>query len=148
MPPKVYLYEPKIFGFNIHGKRGSKAYQEPIGAIKYIEDSLQQMEKEKLVDKIKEANSLKNQLLNAPLEGLHNLSGVPTSAKKVIAKEETKQSRGRQMNQTADNKSSQVKQQSAAQQVAEEKEDEEATVIDAGKKEGKKNRKRKNKGGQ
>jgi hypothetical protein len=40
MPPKVYLYEPKIFGFNIHGKRGSKAYQEPIGAIKYIEDSL------------------------------------------------------------------------------------------------------------
>ena len=53
------------------------------------------MEKEKLVDKIKEANSLKNQLLNAPLEGLQNLSGAPASAKKVVAKEETKQSRGR-----------------------------------------------------
>lgn len=51
------------------------------------------------------------------------------------------------MNQPTDNKSSQVKQQSAVQQVRDEKEDEEATVIDAGKKEGKKNRKRKNKGG-
>lgn len=92
MPPKVYLYEPKIFGFNIHGKRGSKAYQEPIGAIKYIEDSMQQMEKEKLLSKIKEANSLKNQLLDAPLEGLHNLSLAPLS-KKVVAssKEESKQ---------------------------------------------------------
>ncbi len=52
MPPKVYLYEPKIFGFNIYGKRGSKFYQEPKGTIKYIEDSLQQMEKEALIQKI------------------------------------------------------------------------------------------------
>ena len=68
MPPKVYLYEPKIFGFNIHGKRGSKFYQEPKGTIKYIEDSLQQMEKENLVQKIKEANSLRQQLLEQQLQ--------------------------------------------------------------------------------
>jgi len=59
MPPKVHLYEPKIFGFNIYGKRGSKFYNEPVGTIKYIEDSLQQMEKEKLIANIKEANALK-----------------------------------------------------------------------------------------
>ena len=50
MPPKVHLYEPKIFGFNIHGKRGSKFFNEQQGTIKYIEDSLQQMEKEKLIE--------------------------------------------------------------------------------------------------
>ena len=85
MPPKVHLYEPKIFGFNIHGKRGSKFFNEPQGTIKYIEDSLQQMEKEKLIANIKEANALKKQL-EAPLEGLHNLS---ISGKKVV--EEVKQ---------------------------------------------------------
>lgn len=26
LPPKVYLYEPKIFGFKVYGKRGSKYY--------------------------------------------------------------------------------------------------------------------------
>lgn len=62
LPPKVYLYEPKIFGFNIYGKRGSKFFQEPKGTIKYIEDSLQQLEKEKLYAQIKEANSLKTQI--------------------------------------------------------------------------------------
>ena len=48
IPPKVYLYEPKIFGFSISGKRGSKLFDPPKGQIKYIEDSLQQNEKEKL----------------------------------------------------------------------------------------------------
>ncbi len=41
IPPKVYLYEPKIFGFNIHGKRGSKFFEPTKGTIKYIEESLQ-----------------------------------------------------------------------------------------------------------
>ena len=27
LPPKVYLYEPKIAGFKIYGKRGSKFHQ-------------------------------------------------------------------------------------------------------------------------
>ena len=56
IPPKVYLYEPKIFGFNIHGKRGSKTFEPAQGTIKYIEDSLQQMEKEKLYQQLKETN--------------------------------------------------------------------------------------------
>lgn len=59
LPPKVFLYEPKIFGFNVYGKRGSKFFEEPKGTIKYIEDSLQQLEKEKIYAQIKEANSLK-----------------------------------------------------------------------------------------
>jgi hypothetical protein len=28
LPPKVYLYEPKIAGFKIYGKRGSKFQQQ------------------------------------------------------------------------------------------------------------------------
>ena len=59
LPPKVFLYEPKIFGFNVYGKRGSKFFEEPKCTIKYIEDSLQQLEKEKIYAQIKEANSLK-----------------------------------------------------------------------------------------
>ena len=57
IPPKVYLYEPKIFGFKVHGKRGSKAHEPAKGGIKYIEDSLQQLEKEQLYKKLKEENS-------------------------------------------------------------------------------------------
>ena len=57
IPPKVYLYEPKIFGFKIQGKRGSKLHDPPKGSIKYIEDSLQQVEKEKLYSQLKEENS-------------------------------------------------------------------------------------------
>lgn len=44
------------------------------------------MEKEKLIANIKEANALKRQLLEQPLEGMHNLS---ISSKKVL--EEVKQ---------------------------------------------------------
>jgi hypothetical protein len=43
----------------VYGKRGSKFFEEPKGTIKYIEDSLQQLEKEKIYAQIKEANSLK-----------------------------------------------------------------------------------------
>ena len=57
IPPKVYLYEPKIFGFKIQGKRGSMLHDPPKGSIKYIEDSLQQVEKEKLYSQLKEENS-------------------------------------------------------------------------------------------
>lgn len=46
----------------MYGKRGSKFFQEPKGTIKYIEDSLQQLEKEKIYAQIKEANSLKRML--------------------------------------------------------------------------------------
>lgn len=40
LPPKVYHYEPKIFGFKVAGKRGSKYFNPPKGNIKYIEDSV------------------------------------------------------------------------------------------------------------
>jgi len=49
VPPKAYLYEPKIFGFKIHGKRGSKAFDPPKGNVKYFHDQLQQFEKEQLL---------------------------------------------------------------------------------------------------
>jgi hypothetical protein len=102
------------------------------------------MEKEKLFAKIKEANSLKNQLLQAPLESLHNLSGAP---KKTDSKEETKQQRGRVMN-SANQINKPIVKEEAVKASSADNEDEEATVIETGKKEGKKNRKKKNKGGQ
>jgi len=56
LPPKVYLYEPKIFGFKVHGKRGSKFYEPPKGSIKYIEDSMTGVDREKLYNQLKENN--------------------------------------------------------------------------------------------
>lgn len=50
MPPKIYYYEPKIFGFKMHGKRGSAAFQPPKGHIRYIDDSMQSMELQQLRD--------------------------------------------------------------------------------------------------
>ena len=44
LPPKIYHYEPKIFGFKIAGKRGSQYYNPPKGNIKYVEDSVQALE--------------------------------------------------------------------------------------------------------
>jgi len=35
LPPKIYHYEPKIHGFMIVGKRGSKFYDPPKGNIRY-----------------------------------------------------------------------------------------------------------------
>ena len=48
LPPKIYYYEPKIFGFKIAGKRGSKSFQPAIGHIKYVEDSMQGLELEQI----------------------------------------------------------------------------------------------------
>lgn len=44
LPPKIYHYEPKIFGFKIAGKRGSKYFDPPRGNVRYIEDSVQALE--------------------------------------------------------------------------------------------------------
>lgn len=38
LSPKVYFYEPKIFGFNVFGKRGSQYYVPPKGAIRNTEE--------------------------------------------------------------------------------------------------------------
>jgi casein kinase II subunit beta len=43
LPPKIFFYEPKISGFKVHGKRGSKYYEPPKGCVKYNEDSMQAM---------------------------------------------------------------------------------------------------------
>ena len=48
LPPKIYHYEPKIFGFKIAGKRGSKYFQPPKGNVRYIEDSVQGLELEEV----------------------------------------------------------------------------------------------------
>jgi casein kinase II subunit beta len=56
LPPKIYFYEPKIFGFKVAGKRGSKLYQPPQSTIKYVEESMNFIEREKLYKDVKEAN--------------------------------------------------------------------------------------------
>jgi hypothetical protein len=50
LPPKTFFYEPKIAGFKIHAKRGSKAFEPPKGNVRIIEDSMQSLELEQLVD--------------------------------------------------------------------------------------------------
>lgn len=38
LPPKVYFYEPKIYGFKVFGKKGSKYYKPVSGNVKFTED--------------------------------------------------------------------------------------------------------------
>lgn len=54
LPPKIYLYEPKIYGFKIAGKRGSKTFVPAQGTVKYIEDSMNGIDKEKLLKDVKQ----------------------------------------------------------------------------------------------
>jgi hypothetical protein len=58
LPPKVHFYEPKIYGFKIHKKRGSKAYQPIQGSVKYIEDSMSGVDKENLANEMKAKNRM------------------------------------------------------------------------------------------
>jgi hypothetical protein len=51
MPPKVYHYEPKIFGFRIAGKRGSKYFDPVKGNVRYVEDSVRGLELQTLREK-------------------------------------------------------------------------------------------------
>ena len=51
LPPKIYYYEPKIYGFKIAGKRGSKYFQPATGNVRIVEDSLQSMELETIKKK-------------------------------------------------------------------------------------------------
>lgn len=57
LPPKIYHYEPKVFGFKIVGKRGSKFFDPPRGNIKYNYDTMTGVDKEKLIDKVKLDNA-------------------------------------------------------------------------------------------
>jgi len=60
LPPKIYYYEPKIYGFKIYKKRGSKYFEPTEGTIRYIEDSLTGIEREKLLKSVQEKNSKMN----------------------------------------------------------------------------------------
>ena len=46
LPPKIYFYEPKIYGFKIAGKRGSAFFKPTTGNVKVVEESLQGLELE------------------------------------------------------------------------------------------------------
>lgn len=48
LPPKIYHYEPKIFGFKIAGKRGSKYFEPVKGNVRYVEDSVQGLESQEI----------------------------------------------------------------------------------------------------
>jgi casein kinase II subunit beta len=68
LPPKIYHYEPKIYGFKIEGKRGSKYFEPPLGNIKYNWDSMTAVDKEKLIAKGQDPRS--NRFSNAgPFSG-------------------------------------------------------------------------------
>lgn len=53
LPPKTFLYEPQIFGFKVHGKRGSKYYKPVTGSVKYFEESLTGVDREKICTDLK-----------------------------------------------------------------------------------------------
>lgn len=53
LPPKIYYYEPKIFGFSVFKKRGSKFFEPASGLVRYVEDSLTGIEKEKLLQTVR-----------------------------------------------------------------------------------------------
>lgn len=38
LPPKVYFYQPKMYGFQVFGKRGSKFYQPAYGNVRLTEN--------------------------------------------------------------------------------------------------------------
>jgi len=54
LPPKIYHYEPKISGFKIVGKRGSKFYDPPKSNIKYNFDTMTGMDRQKILEKVKQ----------------------------------------------------------------------------------------------
>lgn len=54
LPPKIYYYEPKILGFKMVGKRGSRYFDPPKGFIRYNMDTMSGIDKEKIAEKAKE----------------------------------------------------------------------------------------------
>jgi hypothetical protein len=53
LPPKVFFYEPKISGFAIVGKRGSKFFKPEPSGVKSVYDDEGKTETEKLVEDFK-----------------------------------------------------------------------------------------------
>lgn len=65
LPPKVYYYEPKINGFHIVGKRGSKHFTPTTGNVRFNEDSMTGIDKEKQVNKIQSLNGRTNRFASS-----------------------------------------------------------------------------------
>jgi len=53
LPPKVYHYEPQIFGFKIAGKRGSKFYEPPKSNTRENWSTLTRADKEAWIERLK-----------------------------------------------------------------------------------------------
>jgi len=53
LPPKVYLHEPKIFGFKIYGKRGSKFFKPAEGIVRTVENDFPRIDMEKRDNEVK-----------------------------------------------------------------------------------------------
>lgn len=62
LPPKIYHYEPKIFGFKMVGKRGSKYFDPPKGNIRYNFDTMTGVDKEKIIEQVKAENKMTRQV--------------------------------------------------------------------------------------
>lgn len=133
LPPKVFFYEPKIFGFKIKGKRGSKFHNPPQGTIKYIEESMNQIDREKLYKEVKEANK----------ENSTAVTQKSPEKEPVKAAETAQPPRGRQ--QKPQNLFVQSEQVSLARESVGQHEDDEAQVLNEGKR--KKKAKKNKKGG-
>jgi len=52
LPPKILMYEPRISGFAIAGKRGSKFFMPAIGAIQATTDKLSKLLEAIEIDKV------------------------------------------------------------------------------------------------
>jgi hypothetical protein len=66
LPPKIYYYEPKIFGFKMAGKRGSKYFEPPTGHVRHNVESMQGVEVELLNESMKKVSVSK--VAAAPVE--------------------------------------------------------------------------------
>jgi casein kinase II subunit beta len=81
LPPKIYHYEPKIAGFKIAGKRGSKYFEPAKGNIRYNWNTMTRIDKEKLINKCKEENITLNKLADGidtiPMSGSSTADSAP-----------------------------------------------------------------------
>lgn len=70
LPPKVHFYEPKIYGFSIVGKRGSKYYKPEASAVKEVYDENGKTQEQKLLEEFKKNyQKQKQQTLNSARGG-------------------------------------------------------------------------------
>lgn len=84
LPPKIYHYEPKIYGFKVVGKRGSKYYDPPKGNIRYNEDTMTGIDKEKLLKKVQAQNGRANRFASGTAPPGSFANEVQSQAQRAI----------------------------------------------------------------